>query len=750
VKELSYLWLIPFFPALGCFINAVTGRRLFNRYGELPSKIIALTASWLSFGVALTAFITLLKSPSGTLLYNKAWTWIQVGHLEANFAFAIDALSGMMVLIVTFVGSLIHIYATGYMKGDPGFWRFLCYLNGFLFAMLLLVLGDNLLLMFVGWEGVGVCSYLLIGFWYQELANARAGMKAFLVNRVGDFAFLIGFFILFWGLGGNWDHQGYQIQNVFSLTFRELPQLVAAASDKTLWGLPLLTWVALFFFLGATGKSAQIPLYVWLPDAMAGPTPVSALIHAATMVTAGVYMIARLNFIYIQSPLAMTVVACVGALTALFAATIGCTQHDIKKVLAYSTVSQLGFMFIGVGVGAFWAGTYHLLTHALFKACLFLGAGSVIMAMHHEQDMRKMGGLSRFMPRTRWTYFIACLAITGFPVASGFYSKDEILWQAFNSHALLIPGYLIWAVGFLAAGLTSFYMWRSYFLTFTGTYETHTDHSTNHHSSHHTPSLKDDEHQHTTQNNDVSSHNNNASSHQTASSLNHAHHSGQHATPHEQPLAITGVLIVLAILAVLVSFLGIPKLWTHHDPILKHYLAPVFAQAEHLPKLFGPHEGHGVEWLLMSLSVMWAGMGCALAWWMYRGRKNPFPAQLVARFPRLNKIIFNKYYIDEFYKATLVRAFMGISQFNNWFDKNVVDFVVLQFAAVIRFFAWIEGMIDKHIIDACVNFIAHLTDSLGKASQKLQNGQLSLYFASLIAGCICLALFLFYFMNIYP
>lgn len=722
MKDISYLWLIPFFPALGCFINATFGRTLHRKFGEKASALIGVSMPWISFIVAATAVWNLIQAHSGTILINKVWTWMAVGHLHADFAFSIDALSAMMVLIVTFVGSLIHIYAVGYMKGDPGFWRFLCYLNGFMFAMLLLILGDNMLLMFVGWEGVGLCSYLLIGFWYHEVANAKAGMKAFVVNRVGDFGFLIGFFILFWGLGGNWGEHGYHIQNAFTITFRELPHLVEAAADKTLWGVPVLTLVALFFFIGATGKSAQIPLYVWLPDAMAGPTPVSALIHAATMVTAGVYMIARFNFIYIHSPLAMTVIAVVGASTALFAATIGCTQQDIKKVLAYSTVSQLGFMFIGVGVGAYWAGAYHLLTHAFFKACLFLGAGSVILSMHHEQDMRKMGGLKEYMPITRWTYWIACVAITGFPIASGFYSKDEILWQAFNSASLLIPGWVIWAMGFTAAGLTSFYMWRSYFLTFTG------------------PSPKPAHHDHGDAHDTHSSHDTHTS--------HDAHGHGDHK-PKEQPLVITGVLSVLALLAVAASVIGIPALWTHKEPILERFLAPVFIHAEHLPKVFAHGTGHNVEWLLMILSTTMATGGLALAWWMYRGRSNPFPAKLAAAFPNLHRVIYNKYYVDEMYDATVVKSFMGISYGSSWFDKNIIDFLVNFVGYITRTIAWIDGMIDKHMVDATVNFIAQFTHSISGAVRRMQTGSINAYFTSLSVGFLVLVLIAKLLMDVY-
>src|SRR5438270_860538 len=428
----------------------------------------------------------------------------QSGALKVDLSFGIDPLGMVMTMIVTHVATLIHVYSVGYMADEPSYWRFFFWLNLFVFAMLLLVMGSNFLVMFFGWEGVGLCSWGLIAFWYTDLEKANAGFKAFIVNRFGDFGFIIGLFILFWSLSGSWSSSGKYLperrlsgrvlgtfaeparlsQNGVRLgptvEFRELRNQVVdeksgvaeRLSHMQLWGVPVLALICILFFVGAAGKSAQIPLYVWLPDAMAGPTPVSALIHAATMVTAGVYMVARLNFLFALSSAAMSVVACIGVLTALFAASIGFFQYDIKIVLAYSTVSQLGFMFIGVGVGAYWAGIFHLMTHAFFKACLFLGSGSVILACHHEQDMRKMGGLSKYTPITRWTYLAACWAIAGFPFASGFYSKDEILWKAWTAGGLSTPwiGHAIYVVGAIAALGTSFYMFRSYYMTFTGEY----------------------------------------------------------------------------------------------------------------------------------------------------------------------------------------------------------------------------------------------------------------------------------------
>src|SRR4051812_26802624 len=504
--QVGWLWLIPAFPLLGSALNVAFGPRLQKQYGKRANHAIAIGAMVLSCIVAEVAFWKMVSAaPAERFFENHLWTMWQSGFLKVDLSFGLDPLGMLMTMIVTHVATLIHIYSTGYMADEPAYWRFFMWLNLFVFSMLLLVMGSNFVVMFFGWEGVGLCSYGLIAFWYTDIEKAKAGMKAFVVNRFGDFGFIIGLFVLFWSLSGSWAAEtnhylpdralAGQIMGVSpdqprvsasgvtlgpTLEFRELRNQISDEStgmaerlkEMTFWGFPVLAFICICFFIGATGKSAQLPLYVWLPDAMAGPTPVSALIHAATMVTAGVYMVARLNFLFALSPAAMTVVASIGCLTALFAASIGFFQYDIKKVLAYSTVSQLGFMFIGVGVGAYWAGIFHLMTHAFFKACLFLGSGSVILACHHEQDMRKMGGLAKYTPITRWTYLAACWAIAGFPFASGFYSKDEILWKAWTAGGLSTPwiGHAIYIVGAIAALGTSFYMFRSYYMTFTGEY----------------------------------------------------------------------------------------------------------------------------------------------------------------------------------------------------------------------------------------------------------------------------------------
>lgn len=456
VHTVSYLRWIVFLPLLGVLFNLFIAPRTGRRGVNVVAPGVILGA----FLVALTAFLELRGLPPGSVLVDTVYPWITSGRLHLDFALRVDALSAVMILIVTGVGFLIHVYSIGYMAHDEDVARFFTYLNLFTASMLLLVLGENLALLFVGWEGVGLCSYLLIGFWYTDPEKAKAGNKAFIVNRIGDAGFLLGMFLLFWMLVS---------QGVWTLSFSEIQANVGKLAEMP----GIITAVCLLLFVGAAGKSAQIPLYVWLPDAMAGPTPVSALIHAATMVTAGIYMMARLYFLYSLSPFALTVVAWFGAATAIFAATIGLAQTDIKKVLAYSTVSQLGYMVLGVGVGAYAAGIFHLMTHAFFKALLFLGAGSVIHGMHEEQDIRKMGGLLKRMPYTGWTFLIGCLAIAGVPGLSGYFSKDLILEEAYGKSALL------YVVGTIGAGMTAFYMFRLFFVTFWK--ETRADHDVTHH-----------------------------------------------------------------------------------------------------------------------------------------------------------------------------------------------------------------------------------------------------------------------------
>ncbi len=545
-------------------------------------------------------------------------TWISAGNLTISARLAVDQLSAIMICVVTGVGFLIHLYSSEYMATDASLHRYFSYLNLFIFAMSVLVLGDNLILLFVGWEGVGLCSYLLIGFWFEDMNNAIAGKKAFVVNRIGDFGFIIGALILFLALG--------------TFNFSDMPKALHLLNPGVRAGVA--TAAALFLFIGATGKSAQIPLFIWLPDAMAGPTPVSALIHAATMVTAGIYMICRMNFLYTLAPIALVVVACIGALTALFAATMGLFQTDIKKILAYSTVSQLGYMVLGVGVGAYSAGFFHVFTHAFFKACLFLGSGAVIHALHHEQDVRKMGGLYKKLPITCATFVISTLAIMGFPGFSGFFSKDEILWQAWASgagpHAAYFHGlnYALFAIGWLTAGLTSFYMWRVTFLTFfSGKY-------------------RGDKH-----------------------TWDHAH---------EAPI-LSFVLIVLGAAALLAGFLNVPELLGGSET-LNRFLSPVLGMP---PEIEGASKV--LQFSLMGATVLLAFAAFGLAYVLF-GRDVAGPEQLEALpdGPTPVRVLAHKWYVDEIYEAAIVRPLVAISDFVLYkvVDAFLIDRVMLGIFAV--------------------------------------------------------------------
>ena len=552
------------------------------------------------------------------------------------------------------------------MHDDQAFWRFFAYLNLFTFAMLTLVLGDSLLLMFVGWEGVGFCSWGLIGFWHKELANTRAGNKAFIVNRIGDFGFVLGIFLLFWSL----DARGHG-----TLVFRELRQHVYLLEGAMFWGMPLATLATLFLFVGATGKSAQIPLYVWLPDAMAGPTPVSALIHAATMVTAGVYMIGRLNFLFAMAPGTLAVVAVVGCATALLAATIALAQNDIKKVLAYSTVSQLGYMFLAMGVGAYAAGIFHLMTHAFFKACLFLGSGSVIHAMGGEQDMRKMGGLRKKLPATSTTFIIATLAIAGIPPLAGFFSKDEILWQAFSSP---YGDHVLWAVGVLVAFLTAFYMFRQVFMVFYG--ECRADHETQHHI-------------------------------------------------HESPSSMTLPLWILAGGSVVAGLLWIPHVFLPFEhwlePVMVHHAAEAVAHGE-----------ESMELTLMGVSVLAALAGIGLAYLMYY-RGAPAPGLFSNALGGLPyRVVLNKYYVDEIYELIFVRGGLALCRLMAWFDGNVIDGIVNLAATLVRAGAWVGGKFDQWVVDGAVNAVATITQFMGRRIRNLQTGAINAYLYVVIIGVL--------------
>ncbi|NOZ86968.1 MAG: NADH-quinone oxidoreductase subunit L [Deltaproteobacteria bacterium] len=695
MEQVSYLFLIPMLPLVGAAWNGLFGARLHKRLGETAIHWPAIILPWVSFLLSLWAFISLARLDESAALYQKLWSWLPLGIVNADVAFRFDRLSAVMAMVVTFVGSLIHIYSTGYMKDDPSYWRFFSYLNLFMFAMLTLVLADNFLLMFVGWEGVGLCSYLLISFWYKERANAAAGMKAFIVNRVGDLGFGLGMYLLFWGVlkaAGDSSLNFHTLETIISR-----PGMADAIINTHYLGISLPTLAAVLLFVGATAKSAQIPLYVWLPDAMAGPTPVSALIHAATMVTAGVYMVARLHFLFALTPAAMTIVALVGGLTALFAATMGLFQYDIKKVLAYSTVSQLGYMFMAVGVGAWWVGIFHLMIHAFFKACLFLDSGSVILACHHEQDMRKMGGLGKQMPITGATYLVSSLAISGIPFFAGFFSKDEILWKAFDSGNTLLPGggFIIWFLGAVAALFTAFYMFRSYYMTFSGEYRGHAD--------------------------------------KTGAELEE--HNGHHGLPCEQPKNITVVLIILAFLAAFGGFVGLPHLW-HMPNLFEHWLEPVFISTRH--RLFSAGHGPALEWALMSLSVVIAITGWATARWLYKDAKNPIPARLLTEgsplVKAIHRIVFNKYYVDEAYEATFIKGALKTSKVLSLFDNRIIDGIVNLAGAVGRLFGYINGAIDKYFVDGIVNLVASVILKGGSDFSHAQTGRINTYILGLLGG----------------
>ena len=695
---LEHIWVIPLAPLVGFLINGL-GNFLQLPYVKSRKFVhfVACGALLVAFAFAVGVFFDLLgMDPAHRSFTKTLYPWLSIGSLKANVAFLADPLSSVMMLIITGVGFLIHVYSTGYMHEDPGFARFFTYLNLFCFAMLLLVMGDNILMLFIGWEGVGLCSYLLIGFWFEHKPNAVAGMKAFIVNRIGDFGFLIGLFLLFWFL--------YQ-QGHPTVTFSELKENAHLLEGIQVGGISLLALVGVLLFVGATGKSAQIPLYIWLPDAMAGPTPVSALIHAATMVTAGIYMIGRLNFIYTLAPEALVVVATVGALTALFAATIGFAQNDIKKVLAYSTVSQLGYMFLGMGTGAYAAGIFHLMTHAFFKACLFLGSGSVILGMHHEQDMRRMGGLKKYMPVTYMTFLMATIAISGIFPFAGFFSKDEILWKAFESGGHQVWYYVLWGMGILGAMGTAFYMFRAVSMTFYGKLGER---------AHEIPPEEVPQ--------DI-----------------HEDHGHEAHTPHESPVSMTFALVVLALLSVVGGFVGIPYALGHfiHVPnLFEEWLAPVFAAAHG-----GAHEAHhevpAIEYMLMVFSVAIALGASFFALYMYNKRKE-WPARFTARFPRLYRLVYNKYYVDEIYQVVVVNNLLRINQLMSLFDQKVVDGLVNFAGSAVRFSSKVAGFTDNRWVDGMVNLVGNGVSYAGSKLRKAQTGLVQNYLYIAVAGVIAL------------
>jgi NADH-quinone oxidoreductase subunit L len=717
--ENNLLSLIIFAPLAGAAINWFIGRRLRNE------KVIGIVACS-SVGISTIIAFYLAFKPNGALrstepIFDHLWTWIQVGRFRADFALALDRLSGTYALFVTFVGFLIHLFAVGYMQGDKGFYRFFAYMNLFMFAMLTLILADNFLLMFVGWEGVGLCSYLLIGYYTDREEAGDAAKKAFIANRVGDWGFVLGLMLVFFLTG--------------SISFFTKPDhgVVSALEAFTKMGVDAFAWQALFaggatsvailLFIGAAGKSAQIPLYVWLPDAMAGPTPVSALIHAATMVTAGVYMIVRCSAIYTHAPTAMFIVAIIGAATAIIAATIGLAQNDIKKVLAYSTVSQLGYMFLACGVGAFVAAIFHVITHAFFKALLFLGSGSVIHGMHHEQDMRRMGGLRKYMPITFATMLTGWLAISGIPIFAGFFSKDEILWKTWSAGEFSMPSPIwskaLWFVGAITALLTAVYMTRMMVMTFWGAErfrEKHADH------------------------------------HEEGDPA-HEHHSVHE--PSESPWVMTLPLIVLAVLSTVGGFIGVPyalgSLFSDHpvnyieqtlETVISHapesmphgetthvademqWLSPKPQQLDGAPAVHalegaattGAEHAHSPEEirqerLLALLSVLMGAFGIGTGWLIFQKRP-------LLQMPR---ILENKYYVDEIYDATIIKPVVVISREGLW------------------------KLFDIGVIDGFLHALGDAVTEGGRLVRHLQGGFVRSYAAIILIGALALIAFFAYF-----
>jgi NADH-quinone oxidoreductase subunit L len=707
------LSLIPLLPFLGFVINAALGKRL----PKAVSGGLACLVMLLAFAVSVMEVLRLAgMDPAAREITQTVFTWIASGDVVIDAAFRLDPLSAVMILVITGIGSLIHIYSTSYMheETDSEYTRYFSYLNLFVFFMLLLVLGSNVLMMFIGWEGVGLCSYLLIGYYYVRQSASDAANKAFIVNRVGDYAFILGTLLLF--------------VTFQTFDFREVAARVGSMSPELTFGT--ISLITLLLFIGATGKSAQIPLYVWLPDAMEGPTPVSALIHAATMVTAGVYMIARNAELFAHAPITLNIVAITGVATALFAGTIGLVQNDIKRVLAYSTVSQLGYMFLAMGVGAFGAGIFHLYTHAFFKALLFLGSGAVIHALHGEQDIRNMGGLKKFLPITYWTFVIGSIAIAGIPPLAGFFSKDEILFETFyRGHQWL------WGVGVITSLLTAVYMWRLVHLTFHGR-----------------PRFA-------------------VAGHGSHEANPHPAHPAHPVTPHDAPMAMAIALVLLALGSVVAGFIGIPHALGGHN-VLGEWLAPVVgrhgearpasvgmpiasmtiggdcvvaadAAAGQLPGMTmencapagdvalaanvqavpgaaaetppvaaeDEHAKEALELQLMALSSAVALFGVGLAWFIWL-RRPEIATGMAARFPGLHRLLLNKYYVDELYDVTVVQPLKVVSEDGLW-----------------------RGM-DARLVDGAVNGSGQIVAGVSAVLRLFQSGSVKTYAASIFLGVV--------------
>jgi NADH-quinone oxidoreductase subunit L len=684
---LDHLWMIPLFPLVSAALMLFFGKQL----PKAGVNVLCVGSVGLSFIYALGAVLQLLAAdPEHRVAQQIMFEWLTPGPMQmtggqlvrfvADWGLLLDPLSCVMVLVVTGVGFLIHVYSAGYMAHEGGYYRFFGYMNLFMFAMLTLVLANNLLLMFVGWEGVGLCSYLLIGFYFLKKSASDAGKKAFIVNRIGDAGFLLGLLLTAVTLGTiRFTSVGLPEAGGYSGILQSLEAAVHAGTLG--YGAHVLTAIGLLLFVGAAGKSAQIPLYVWLPDAMEGPTPVSALIHAATMVTAGVYMVVRMNAVYQLAPFALDVIAVVGAVTAMFAASMALVQNDIKKVLAYSTISQLGYMFMALGVGAFAAGIFHLMTHAFFKALLFLGAGSVIHAMSGEQDLRKMGGLWSKIPKTATTFLIATLAICGIFPFAGFFSKDEILGRAIDRY------FFLWAIGFITAGMTAFYMFRLFFLAFSGY-------------------TRADEH--------VEKH------------------------IHESPPSMTVPLMILAGLSIVGGWIGWPGSLGGENRF-ERFLEPVLAGAmSETGAIKIAHHGLAKEIFLMVLSLSIAGAGIWLAYEFYRSKRIA-PELLAEKWPRAYQLLLHKYYVDEIYDALIVNRVKDLSTLFGLFDSKVIDGVGVDGAGwLARFGSRVSMWWDKWVIDGLLNFSAKFLQLLSFPVRLLQSGMFSSYAMVILIGLVVL------------
>jgi NADH-quinone oxidoreductase subunit L len=675
---LAHIWLIPLFPLAGAALMFFIGRRLPN----VGVNVICVGSVGLAMTYAFGAVAQLAMRPVAQRVVEVVlFDWVPAGamhmtsgrlvNFNAQWGMLLDPLSAVMLCVVTGVGFLIHVYSTGYMGHEGGYYRFFGYLNLFMFSMLTLVLGNNLLLLFVGWEGVGLCSYLLIGFYFLRKSASDAGKKAFIVNRIGDAGFILGLFLLSNTLG--------------TIRFTEIGPALDAGGF--LVGNSVMTAIAILLFVGATGKSAQIPLYVWLPDAMEGPTPVSALIHAATMVTAGVYMVTRMNAVFQLAPLAMIIMATIGAVTGIFAGSMALVQNDIKRVLAYSTVSQLGYMFLALGVGAFTAGIFHLMTHAFFKALLFLGSGSVIHAMSGEQDMRKMGALWGRIPKTAWTFLIATIAISGIPPLAGFVSKDAILGAAFDARPLL------WVIGFITAGVTAFYMFRLVNMTFFG--QSRVPHDVEHHL-------------------------------------------------HESPASMTVPLMILALLSIVGGWIGWPESLGGSDHFA-HWLDPVIAKHAEAVAAVPETGGHGTEYLLMVASVCIALFGIWLARRLYIEHPE-VPERIAESWSGVYRLLYNKYYVDQIYDAMFVNRTKDLGTALGAFDRGVINGVGVDgIGWLTRVISQISALWDSWIVDGLVNLTARIVWVFSIPVRMLQTGRVASYAVFIVLGVMA---GLFYYLHV--